>query len=596
MVFNPRSILATGGLIAALVLPSCSSGVGNAGPRVQAIPAQSTPGGTAFSVDLASYVSDRENTALTFRVTDGGGSFSGSVYTNTFPTIGTYTVSFEVHDNEKITSATFEVRVTSANLALVKEDESGLLLLDTGTEQFVRIGASVASPRFAVALSDGKVLYNLGQQATQTLWVFDPVTRAGTQLGTGHVGAATYVTKTSAGLVLFTCGDNSDLDLYSYNPTNGLVRAISANAGEMDRNPMVNSSDLVFFERGTGGQTDIYYYDPSTNSSVAVSTAAAGETLHAVLADGGIVFSRIENGFNQLFYYRQDLGMTAVPTLGTATNAAKTYVGNTSSSDVIYRFADAGTPSDALGWWNVDGTTGRYAASTGTATMQLAGTTANRELVLIEEVSGTDHDLYVVNTAATALFSLDTADIVSVKAVSTDGTNSYVVYQNSITTNLHLRNITGAATTTLSDAAGLTLLASLDNADLVYQKADGSSLSVYDVSAATNNTAPGTGMTYAGAGTDAGDVVFTSELGGQTDLFLWDASATSAVIVSNDAADDTFQAVAVGGKILFTRVDVDNALQLHVFDPSDTTTEQLTDEDELSQKHDFTVLGVFSVN
>lgn len=589
MVRNPRLFLALTGC-ATLALTSCSSGVGNASPRVQAIPAQSSTGG-AFSLDLSSYVSDREGTALTYRVVDGGGSFSGSTYTNTFDTVGTYSVTFEVHDNEKITRSDFEVMVTAASLAVVKDGTNGLNMLDTGTGKFVTLAVGATSPQLAATLSDGKVLYNLGQSSVQTLWVFDPMTRQTQQLGTGHAGAATYVTKTSDDLVLFTCGTSPDLDLYSFDATSGQVRAVSANAGENDGDPMVNKDNLVFFERGNGGQADIYYYDPSANESVAVSTNAAGEDLHAVLADGGVVFSRVENGLNQLYYFRVDVGLTTVAQPASAVDAAKTYVGKSGSSDVVFRFRDNNVPGDALGWWNVNGTSGSFRASTATATLTLAGTTAKREFVFVDEVSSTDHDLYVVDTAGTTLFGLNTADLVSVKGISSDGTNSYVTYQDTTTTNLHIRNVTAGSTATESDAAGLAFLAVLDNGDVVFQKADQTSISLRDVSASATNTAPGTGMTYAGPGPDAGDVVFTTEVAAQTDLFLWDSSATSAVLVSNNAADDTFEALAEDGKVLFTRIDGSNVQQLQAFDPAGSTTTTLT-----SGTTDQSVLGVFEIN
>ena len=68
-------------LVAVAVLTAaCSNGgaVSNASPRVGEVPTQNTTGGTAFSLDLSSYVSDREGATLAYSVVSVGGSFAGS--------------------------------------------------------------------------------------------------------------------------------------------------------------------------------------------------------------------------------------------------------------------------------------------------------------------------------------------------------------------------------------------------------------------------------------------------------------------------------------------------------------------------------------
>ena len=53
-------------LTGAVVVSSCSNGgaVSNAAPRISAVPTQSTAGGTAFNLDLSTYVTDREGVTL----------------------------------------------------------------------------------------------------------------------------------------------------------------------------------------------------------------------------------------------------------------------------------------------------------------------------------------------------------------------------------------------------------------------------------------------------------------------------------------------------------------------------------------------------
>lgn len=71
-------------------------------PVVNPIPDQTSPVNTAFSLDMAPYVSD-DNDALidlTFTVTTGLGSFTGSTYQHTFASVGTETIYFEVQDTK----------------------------------------------------------------------------------------------------------------------------------------------------------------------------------------------------------------------------------------------------------------------------------------------------------------------------------------------------------------------------------------------------------------------------------------------------------------------------------------------------------------
>ncbi|MCA8978204.1 MAG: hypothetical protein KDC98_25980, partial [Planctomycetes bacterium] len=183
--------------ILALVASACSGGskVTNAAPRISNVPLQSTAGGSSFTLDLADYVADREGATLTFAVTAGGGSFTGSTYANMFDSMGTHTVAFTVSDGSKTSTGTFEVKVTSADLVVVKEDSNGLFLLDSGTNKQVRVTAASATPSFATGLGDGRLVYQIGTPSQ--LWVFDPMTRRSERLGTDSAGAATYRAKTS---------------------------------------------------------------------------------------------------------------------------------------------------------------------------------------------------------------------------------------------------------------------------------------------------------------------------------------------------------------------------------------------------------------
>jgi hypothetical protein len=75
--------------------------------------------------------------------------------------MGDFTVAFTVTDGEKTSTGSFVVRVTSANLAVVREDNSGLLLLDSATNAFVRVTGASVPPTLAAGLADGRLVYQL---------------------------------------------------------------------------------------------------------------------------------------------------------------------------------------------------------------------------------------------------------------------------------------------------------------------------------------------------------------------------------------------------------------------------------------------------
>ena len=79
----------------------------------------------------------------------------------------------------------------------------------------------------------------------------------------------------------------------------------------------------------------------------------------------------------------------------------------------------------------------------------------------------------------------------------------------------------------------------------------------------------------------------------QTDLNLWDESATAVVPISAVAGDEAFAAWTVADTLLFTRVTAGNTNEdLFVWDG--LTATQLTDADGGGIRHDHSVQGQFS--
>lgn len=589
--------LALAGL--AMTLAACGSSHGdNAAPRLSTVPAQSTSGDAPFSIDLASYVTDREAGTLTYTVSTGGGSFAGSIYTNTFDTMGDHTVEFSVTDGAKTTNGTFVVRVTEANFAVVREDNSGLLLLDTRTNSARRVAGSVATPSLAAGLSTGRLAYQLAAPGGAQLWIHDPLTRTSTRLAPNGAGDVTYRAKTSDGKVVYSVGAGNALSVWLYNPTTGVTRDLSQ--GSLSTlTVLVNSSDLVFYEIDVNGQADIYAYEPSTDDVFAVGTATTDEQLLAVTANGGVVFSRIgSGGEHDLFYYRTNTGLVEVGSdvTGIAT-WDKTWNAVGSASQVVFS-AVSGSVSEIYAWNPANGQTANLSASVSTGAFDVfAAMGAGNEVVWNRVVSGSEADAYFYDVDAAAVGTVrNGSDISEVLGVAGDGTTAYAFVRPSGTTSsvLAVSLVASPATATWAASGTVaTTLGVLANGDVVARRSDGTRLALFDASAGTWGTPiTGTGLAFAGAGLDTGDFVYTSTVSSQVDLSMWDASAGNSVVVSDTVGDDTFQAATLDGTILFTRVASGRTNQ-ELFAWNGTTETQLTDVDGAGLRHDHTVLGSY---
>lgn len=589
-------LVALTGLFAA----ACGGGsnVSNASPRIQEVPLQSSTSG-AFTLDLGGFVTDREGATLTYSVESGGGSFASSTYSNTFDSMGEHTVEFAVSDGAKTTRGSFRVRVTQANFAVVREDQGGLLLLDTGTNALVRVSASSAAPTLATGLSDGRLVYQVAASSGQQLWIFDPMERRATRLGSDQPAPATYVARTSTNHVVFTTGSGSDKHLFVHNPVTGVTRDI-AQGLLANSTVLVNSSDLVFHEVGVEGQADVYFYDPSEDEIVAVGTAATDEQLLAVLPNGAVVFSRVGTGGEaDLFYYRVGTGLVEIGS-DVASIAAhnKVYNAHGTSSQVVFS-AQSGPVSDIYAWNPANGqTTSLSAAFTAGNYDLFASIGSGNEVVLQRVASGTEVDAYFYDLDSGVNGTVrDSNDISAVVAVTGDGTTAWaVVLPSSSTSTLLATSLIGTPATQTWNAGGVVddTMALLANGDVVARLDDGTALNVFDVSAGTWGAGiTGTDLAFAGAGLEDGDFVYTLTVGAQTDLSMWDDSATTSVVVSDTAGDDTFAAATADGTILFTRVVTGNSnADLFVWDGAATT--QLTDTDAAGLLHDHAVLGSYS--
>lgn len=577
----------------ALLSTACRNGgsVSNASPRISAVPAQSTTGGSTFTLDLGAYVTDSGGAnTLTYSVVSGGGSFTGDDYSHTFDAMGEYTVNFSVSDGAKTSTGSFTVKVTSSNFVVVREDNDGLLLLDSATNGQVRVLSSTNAPTFAAGLADGRMVYTVN--STQ-LWLFDPMSRTRTRIAE-NASNVTYLAKTSDSRVVYSTGSSPDVTLFYYNPTNDFSREID-DGGLSTTDVLVNGSDLVFYETGESNQSDIYYYDPTEDDSFAVGTAATDEQLLAVLPNGGVVFSRVgAGGETDLFYFKVGTGtveiganVSALATLNKAYNAFGT------GSQVVFT-ATNGSNRELYVWDPADGQAD--AIATGTDNVFDAMGDGN-EVVYHRVVSGTDHDVYFYDVATSANTQVvDTADVLTVVAVSGSSPAWVFVQGSSTTSQLDAYSLVSSPATASWSPGGTvsTTVGVVDNGDIVAQRTDNTAINHFDVSAGAWQTqVVGTGLAFQGAGVDTGDWVSTAGTGASQNLAMWDDSASSIVVVTTATGADTYQAATANGTILFTRpVGTNTNADLFVWN---TTTEtQLTDEDTAGIKHDYTVLGKYA--
>lgn len=589
-----RSTLRTTALAGLGLLAACSNGGDstNAAPRIGDVPQQQSPGAVSFSLDLGDYVTDREGATLTYSVTAGGGAFAGSTYTNTFDSMGGHTVEFTVTDGVKTSTGTFEVLVRSGDFAVVREDLNGLFLLDTGTNQSLRVAAAAAQPSLATGLADGRLLYQLAGAYPQ-LWLYDPVTRTQTRLAATSDQAVSYLAKTSDGRVVYSVGPSNDFVMSLYNPRTGLAREIGTSSVP---NVLVTDTDLVFYEVAIDGQTDVYFYDPETDGTQAVGTDDRAEHLLTTLPGGVVLFSRIgAGGETHLMYFRREVGLVEVGADQTAlATRDKSFLAAGSGNRIVFAAPTSGN-GELFYWLPATGQTTPIATGSDAAFDALS---SNGEVVFHEVVSGSEQDVYyydIVNDVAGTV--RDGSDVSAVLGVTTSLGTSWAIIRPSTDAANPVAISLAASPVTATWAAGGTSAAHVDvlaDGDVVAARQDQTALGVFDASAGSWSTVvSGTGLAFAGPGLDANDFVFSRQVSGQTDLSMWDDSAVTSVVVGNAAGDEVFQARSLSDTILFTRVTAPNTnADLWAWDGTDAT--QVTGVDTAGLRHDHAVLGVYA--
>jgi hypothetical protein len=481
----------------------------------------------------------------------------------------------------------------------VREDTSGLLLLDTRTNEFVRIASASTMPTFATGLSDGRLVYQLSAVGGKQLWIFDPLQRTQTRVGASEAGDVIYRAKTSDNRIVYSAGSASDMELFFHNPRTGVSREIAEGASSTVT-VAVNVDDLVFYEVSDGGQSDVYAYDPADDTSFAIGTADTDEQIQTVLPNGAVVFSRVGGGGEaDLFYYRVGTGLVEIGSDIPAIATNDKVVAGHSSDDKVVFMAQTGAVSDVFAWNPANGQTAAISGAFGAGAVDVVdGIGAGNEVVFHRVVSGSEVDVYFYDLDdATSATVRDGADVTEVRAIVTDGTTAWAVLTGSgAPADVLAVSLVGTPATETWSAGGAVdaEVGVIGNGDVVARRTDGSELNVFDVSAGTWGTPiAGAGLRFAGPGLDEGDFVYEQTASAQIDLSMWDASLGSPVVVSDVAGDDAFAILTDSGTILFTRVVSGNTnTDLFVWDGGTAT--RLTDDDEAGMLHDHEALAKYA--
>ena len=565
---------------------SCNNTAKDASPKLKTIPLQKVSGGTSFVLDLKSYVSN--SAAPTYSVVTGGGSFSGSVYTRAFPTLGTYTVEFQVvNDGGGKISGSFQVQVTSAEIALVRNN-TGLNLLDTQTSNFASVFQDDGRTKtYKASLTDGSVIFEVTQNSQKDLWLHNP-----NQSNTDVFGGDTskddvYVGKTSKGLILFMTGSAPTRGLKLYNPLNKTSFQVfaAADGSRDERNAMIDTTnDIIYFESAkNGGQADIYAWNVASSTATAVSTNAKDEDLMAIMPNGAAIFRRTGAAAEwDLFYYTTTTGVLEVGAdMGVGPAAeSKAYKAGTSTGIVVFETTDTGNDEDLYAWSATTNTTTTIAMTANDETW--VATSGSGRMIYTTNNGGGDFDLSWWNPATLTGGNIATSgNNETYNATLKNGDIVYTVDTGAGGKDLTWWDESGNTSTTFPGAGATNtdqvFRKLLKNDDVVYTT--GADIYVYTTTtntAVSITTAAGT-ESFGGEST-GGDFVISLVTGGNTHLYLWDKSATTAVAISTAAGTATFQGASSGNLILYSRINTGaTTSNLYSFAPATTTTKQVTD-------------------
>lgn len=572
-----------GALLLFGLLSSCNTEGGASSPHISTIPLQSVGGGATFVLDLSTFVDDDTQT-VTYTVVSGGGSFTGSVYSHMFPTLGTYSVTFKVTDfRGQSATQTFQVKVTSAELGVVRNG-TGVSLLDLGTGNFASaLQDDGQTKSFKAACTNGALVFEVTVTGQSDLWLHDPNVGGTSDFANDSNLNESFVLKSDGDRVLFVRGAAPARSLHLYDPFDEFtVRVSSGKPGRDERDAFLGLNNVIFFESAQSGLADIWAFEITTGKSVVVSNHARDEDMVTVLPNGGLVFRRKGDGGEwDLFYFLSGIGVVEIGTdLGTTKNLeTKSFRASTTDSRVVFETMDAGGDEDLYLWNPATGQTSVIAqgavdetflavSRSGRVILRLQTGAGNADIRWFDPSDGSAGSVAATTDDETFNGVLTGGDVIYTRHTGPTGLDLYIWDESSGSA----RAFPGA-TTTPTDQVFAKIL---QNDDVVYTT--GSDLFVFRPSTASSTSvATGAGTESFGGETSGGDFLIELVTGGDTHLYLWDSSAGSAVAVSTVSGTAAFQAASSSGIILFARTASGAATsELFQFDPATNSEKQIT--------------------
>jgi hypothetical protein len=575
-----HSFVRLGAAALIVALAGCGSSGLNSAPRLSTIPDQRVTSGATLTIDLAPYASDKENPGqLVWSVVSGGGSFTGSTYSNTFATMGRYPVTVRITDvSGKNADASFDVDVQTASYAVVQAADD-LTLYDTTTGGYFPVAsASGFAETLMTTLPRGHVVYERLVGSNYDLYAYDPYSRRTHTLGNSSLNER-YGARTADHQVIFTTSNGSNSDLLIWSATSNSSRVISNELTSNERDPFVNAQGLVFYEKTSNGQGDIWYFDPATDVSTLVSDAATDENLVAVLSTGAAVFTRLGPGGEQdLYWYRLGSGLVEIGADLSATIQSQTKTWRSQTSDGKVVFEVAGLTEIDLYVWNPANGQSRLISGSDAGDATWAATTALGEIVYQIQTAPANRDLAIYSYATNSRVVFGSSGVhENYKGALSNGDVVYEV-ESGTGDDLFLYDTSASSSSAIASAStsDYAFHAVLANDKVVYTLTAGG-IFLYNPTTTSSTTVSADPTAAFGGATSGGDFCFNLTASSQTDLYLWDESAAAVVTVSNAAGDDTFGAEIAGNDLLFTRVVAPaTTADLFVWDADSLTATRLT--------------------
>lgn len=591
--FSTLSLLC-GGLSLALLGACGQSGTDNAAPRLtSSIPEQSTASGSSFTLDLATYVSDREtaSNALNYQVVSGGGTFAGTTYSNTFAMLGTHTVTVRVTDAQgKALDTTFDVEVRSANVAVITEADD-LRLLDTASLQTRLLTTGGGRPLTVKAtLPSGYVVYERQVGSDYDLYLYDAFTTANVALGEDANAVERFAAKLGDHRILFTAASSTGEVLKMHDVRTGTTQTVPATTAEGSEvgTVVVDENSHVFFDWARNGTYAVVEYDPATNSTTAIDEAAYPRIMARALPGGGALY-QAESATNGPS--NRALGYIAhEQTAAYGNGAGTTHYVVAPNGVVVYAAAQ-----DIVAW-NPRARTSTAITATAGVTELAALALPNNNIVYHSLVNGTSDVNVVLYDAAAGASRNFPASAVADQAVGNLSDNRVIVSKAEATgTHLYLATYSGGVVNDapIADTSGQSfeLVKVLANDKIVYRNTTSGGLFLFNPGT-SGTTSLGATAQFVAEMPTSGDFVFKANPSAQFDLSLWDDSATGTVSLANGTTDEENAYGLSDGRIVFTRaVTGGTTRNLFVWKPSDQSVTQITDNTA-----DHTLVEAFAVS